>query len=154
MCAKVLVWDIEESARAEAERNGFQVTRSLTELLSSCDAVSIHASTKIGKEPIITKETLAQSRSGLVLVNTSRGLLVDEESVLWGLNNGLLNFYYADVLECEDLGQPITTSKLWKSSLMDSRIVITPHIGGASEDAIEKCEIQILNRFDAQLASD
>jgi len=152
ICAKVLVWDIEESARAEAISDGFQITSSLSELLSSCDAVSIHADTRSGEEPIITKETLARSRSGLVLVNTSRGLVVDEESVLWGLNNGLLNFYFADVLECEDLGQPITSSKLWKSSLKDSRIVITPHIGGASKDAIEKCEIQILNRLGSLLS--
>jgi D-3-phosphoglycerate dehydrogenase len=150
ICSKVLVWDIDESARAEAAKDGFHVTSSLTELLSSCDAVSIHASTRSGEEPIITKETLSQSQRGLVLVNTSRGLLVDEESVLWGLNNGLLNFYFADVLECEDLGKPITSSNLWKASLQDIRIVITPHIGGASKDAIEKCEIQILNRLGAQ----
>jgi D-3-phosphoglycerate dehydrogenase / 2-oxoglutarate reductase len=152
ICSKVLVWDIDESARAEAAKDGFQVTSSLTELLSSCDAVSIHTSTRSGEEPIITKKTLVHSRSGLVLVNTSRGLLVDEKSVLWGLNNGLLNFYFTDVLECEDLGQPITSSILWKTSLKDSRIVVTPHIGGASKDAIEKCEIQILNRLDAQLS--
>ena len=150
ICSKVLVWDIDESARAEAAKDGFHITSSLAELLSSCDAVSIHASTRSGEEPIITKETLSQSQGGLVLVNTSRGLLVDEESVLWGLNNGLLNFYFADVLECEDLGKPITSSNLWKASLQDIRIVITPHIGGASKDAIEKCEIQILNRLGAQ----
>jgi len=152
ICSKVLVWDIDESARVEAASDGFQVTSSLIELLSSCDAVSIHASTRSGEEPIITKETLAQSQRGLVLVNTSRGLLVDEESVLWGLNNGFLNFYFADVLECEDLGKPITSSYLWKASLQDIRIVITPHIGGASKDAVEKCEVQILNRLDAQLS--
>jgi phosphoglycerate dehydrogenase-like enzyme len=150
ICSKVLVWDIDESVRAEAAKEGFHVTSSLAELLSSCDAVSIHASTRSGEEPIITKETLSQSQGGLVLVNTSRGLLVDEESVLWGLNNGLLNFYFADVLECEDLGKPITSSNLWKASLQDIRIVITPHIGGASKDAIEKCEIQILNRLGTQ----
>lgn len=147
ICSRVLVWDIDESARAEAAKEGFHVTSSLAELLSSCDAVSIHASTRSGEEPIITKETLSQSQGGLVLVNTSRGLLVDEESVLWGLNIGLLNFYFADVLECEDLGKPITSSNLWKASLQDIRIVITPHIGGASKDAIEKCEMQILNRL-------
>lgn len=150
ICSKVLVWDIDEPARAEAAKDGFHITSSLAELLSSCDAVSIHASTRSGEEPIITKETLSQSQGGLVLVNTSRGLLVDEESVLWGLNNGLLNFYFADVLECEDSGKPITSSNLWKASLQDIRIVITPHIGGASKDAIEKCEIQILNRLGAQ----
>ena len=148
-CAKVLVWDIQESARVEAVQDGFQVTSGLTELLSNSDAVSIHASTLSGEKPIITKETLVQSRSGLVLVNTSRGLLVDEKSVLWGLNNGLLNSYFADVLECEDLGQPITSSKLWKTSLEDSRITVTPHIGGASKDAIEKCELQIMNRLNS-----
>lgn len=150
ICSKVLVWDIDELARAEAAKDGFHITSSLAELLSSCDAVSIHASTRSGEEPIITKETLSQSQGGLVLVNTSRGLLVDEESVLWGLNNGLLNFYFADVLECEDSGKPITSSNLWKASLQDIRIVITPHIGGASKDAIEKCEIQILNRLGVQ----
>jgi lactate dehydrogenase-like 2-hydroxyacid dehydrogenase len=83
----------------------------------------------------------------LVLVNTSRGSVVDEEAILWALKRDLLSAYLTDVLHFEDSKESLETSLLWQNSLLDNRIVITPHIGGASRDAMEKCELNIYNRL-------
>jgi phosphoglycerate dehydrogenase-like enzyme len=54
--------------------------------------------------------------------------------------------YLTDVLKFEEEAGKLEYSPLWQFSVNDSRIVITPHIGGASRDAMHLCEENILER--------
>ena len=113
---------------------------SLTNLLEKSDYVFIHASANENTNPIITKEILHQIKTPFVLINTSRGRLVDETAVLEYVDKGIIKAYLADVLKDEDENVKITNSKLLSSKANKNRIVITPHIGGASLDAMFYCE--------------
>lgn len=146
---EIIVWDKDENALIRAKKEGFRVAEGLSHLLSNSDAASIHVDASRGDKHLITRDSLVHARRGLVLVNTSRGLLVSEDSILWGIGNGLLSAYLTDVLECEDYGDSVTASKLWNAALSNSKITLTPHIGGASKDAMEKCEMNIAYRLDA-----
>ena len=143
----VYVWDIDSSAREQAMNAGFHVVSDIKELFILSDLVSVHVNTFPGSSPIITSALLENSRKGLVLVNTSRGSIVDEADIIESIKSGVLTMYLTDVLkfEEEEAGE-LENSLLWKFSVNDLRIVITPHIGGASRDAMHLCEENILER--------
>lgn len=147
ICSRIIVWDTDESALKRAQQDGFATAKNLNELLSSCDVASIHVSAERGGSPIITNSSIANARPGLAIVNTSRGSLICEDSVILGIENQILQGYFADVLTCEEEGLPVQTSKIWRASQETNKIYLTPHIGGASKDAIEKCELYLLSRL-------
>jgi D-3-phosphoglycerate dehydrogenase len=144
---EVYIWDNNIVVRQEAVNLGFQVPDSLEQTLNISDVVSLHVNTIRDQKPIISMDIVRTFTKELVLVNTSRGSVVDEEAILWALKRDLLSAYLTDVLHFEDSKESLETSLLWQNSLLDNRIVITPHIGGASRDAMEKCELNIYNRL-------
>lgn len=152
LAREITVWDIDKKALARAKEAGLKTANSLEHLLSTSDAASIHVNALQGDGPIVTRNTLAKARPGIVLVNTSRGLLVSEDCILWGLENGVLDSYFSDVLKCEDTGEPVTASKLWIGARETTKVILTPHIGGASMDAIEKCEMNVAHRLESMFA--
>ncbi len=97
---RVLYHDVveapEEAAlRAGAVRVGFE------ELLHQADYVSLHVPLDESTRGMIDRVALANIKKGCVLVNTSRGPVVDEEAVADALDAGLLWGYGADVFEVE-----------------------------------------------------
>jgi D-3-phosphoglycerate dehydrogenase len=142
----VYVWDTDSLARENAMSAGFHVVSDFKELLQLSDLVTVHVNTFPGRSPIITSDVLKNSKRGLVLVNTSRGSIVDEEDITESIKSGVLAMYLTDVLKFEEEAGKLEYSPLWQFSVNDSRIVITPHIGGASRDAMHLCEENILER--------
>ena len=82
-------------------------------------------------ERLIRKETLQLMKKEAVLINTSRGGLLDEQAVADALNSGRIAAAALDVLveEPMDPSCPLLTAK---------NCIITPHIAWASDDAISK----------------
>ena len=142
---KVLIYEIDKAAILAAKENDFEVVNSINELFLKCDIISIHASFDKGSGPIITKEILSLASKPMLLVNTARGGLVDEEAVIQQVKANLQLYYSADVLMFEDDGSEFQNSKLWKFSLTEERIKISPHIGGANLEAAFLCEIELLD---------
>lgn len=146
----VLIWDISKDALQEAQKAGFEIAENLKSLCRAADIISLHVSTFQGAEPIITSDILTAAQN-LSIVNTSRGSVVDEDAIIEGLEKGLVSYYLADVMSFEESHESLEDSKLWKKAKEDSRIMLTPHIGGASSDAMEMCEHSIISRAKAML---
>lgn len=102
--------------------------------LAACDAVSLHAP---GGQQLITAEWLAAA-SGMALVNTARGDLVDEHAVASALSSGALASYAADTLDSEK--NPDAVSPLLAPDLADL-VTITPHLGAQTIDAVDRMSI-------------
>lgn len=147
LARNIIVWDISPSACDYARHDGFEVTKGLSDLLARADVVTLHVSTTRGEAPVLTANTIAQLKKGITIINTSRGSIVDEIAVASAVDSGAISMYLTDVLEFEESGNKISESILWKKSLENPRIVITPHIGGASLDAMRKCELRLLARL-------
>lgn len=101
---------------------------SLEELLSVSDVLSLHCPLTENTRHIIKKETLSLMKSSSILINTGRGLLVDERAVADALTTQRLAAFCADVLTEEP---PKADNPL----LSQPHAFITPHIAWASTEA-------------------
>jgi glyoxylate reductase len=97
----------------------------LNELLSSSDVVSLHAPLTPETEGMLGKEQLLSMKPGAVLVNTSRGGLIDETALAHALDEGPLRAVGLDVYQDEP--------QVHASLLHRKDVVLLPHIGSATE---------------------
>ncbi len=83
-------------------------------------------------------------RPHALVINTARGGLIDEDALAASLRNGRLGGVAADVLMQEDEGADwLTDSPLVKASKDGFNVLITPHIGGCTSDAMHVTEESI-----------
>lgn len=98
-------------------------------LLSASDVVSLHLPLTQDTRHLLGAETFALMRPGTVLVNTSRGGLVDLDALRAALESGVVAAAGLDVLDGEP--QPPLDHPL----LADPRVIVTPHVAFYSVDA-------------------
>jgi len=115
----------------------------LEELLENSDAVSLHVHLSEETTGMINKQNISFFKKGSVLINTSRGGVIDEEVVATALKNKQLSGVATDVLSTELSN--IRSSSLWKAQRDNQQVIITPHIGGATQDAMWACEEFIIS---------
>jgi D-3-phosphoglycerate dehydrogenase len=108
---------------------------SLDELLSQSDVVSIHVPLNDETKGLIGRAQFERIKDGAILVNTSRGEIVDETAMLAALQSGKLRAVGLDVLT----GEPeIDKHPLVTYARSHPNVIITPHIGGFSPDAVRE----------------
>lgn len=139
---KVVVAEIDQKKREYVARQGWELM-SIEDVCLRSDWVSIHASVGVLPSPLVTRDLL-EKVTPFHLVNTARGALVDEFAVVEGIRSGSLLSYSADVLsfETSDL-EDLRVSPVWHEAQVNRRIVLSPHIGGATVEAYEIAEAQI-----------
>lgn len=99
------------------------IKKSLEELLSESDIVSIHAPSIPETDKMINKDTLALMKKDAVLINTARGSIVDENALYEHMKAGNLKYACLDVYDPEPIlpENPLRTLK---------NVILTPHIAG------------------------
>lgn len=124
---------------------------SLKELLENSDIITLHVPYNKSTHHLINKETIKQIKKGAILINTSRGGVVDTEALIEALDKKILAGVGLDVLEGEELikeekqllsdpkkaevfGQIIRDHIL----LNNDNVVFTPHIAFYSQEALER----------------
>ncbi len=110
-------------------------TISLDELFATSDFISVH----VPGGKLITKNEFAKMKKGVVLVNASRGGVIDESDLLEALNSGKVAHCALDVFENEP------TPK--KEILTHPKISLTPHIGAATIEAQERIGIELAEKI-------
>lgn len=102
-------------------------------LFETSDFISVHVHLNDETKGLVSAALLERVKPGAVLINTSRGAIVDEGALLAALNGGRLGGAGLDVLE----GEPaIADHPLVAYAREHSNLLITPHIGGFSPDAV------------------
>jgi D-3-phosphoglycerate dehydrogenase len=124
---RTLVYDPYLSAE-QIRQSGAEACASLDELLSQSDVISIHVPLNQATRGLFNKDLLSLMKKGSVLVNASRGGIVDEEALISFLQNGYLGGAALDVFEKEP---PEAESPIWGCP----NLLVTPHIAGMTEDA-------------------
>lgn len=114
----------------------------LDELLSSSDYVSLHAPLTPETKHLLNRATLQKLKPGAVVINTSRGGLIDQDALWAAIRDGHVAGAGLDVFEQEppDLAHPL---------FADERVVTTPHAAFVSEESLvelrERVAKQILD---------
>ena len=117
----------------------------LDEVLQA-DAVSLHVPLTPETRHLIRAETLRRMRPDAVLVNTSRGPVVDEDALVRALREGRLAGAALDVFEQEPAVHP--------GLLELENVVLTPHIGSATHEAREAMGMLCVEALRAVLLED
>jgi len=121
---------------------------SISKLISKSDFISIHVSLNPSSINLINDENLANLRKDAIIVNSSRGEIVNEEAILKYLRKGVLRGYAADVLKDEFLPSfDLEKNLIYKESLISNQILITPHIAGSTNDAWELTQNRVVDRL-------
>ena len=112
-------------------------------ILKNCDIISIHIPLNTSNEKFLDKQKIDKIKKNSLLVNTSRGEIVDENYLINKLKKNKLS-YATDVISKENDSKK---NKLINLELKIDNLVITPHIGGLTEESIKKTDIFILKKF-------
>jgi glyoxylate reductase len=99
---------------------------SLDELLVSSDVISLHMPGGPDTRHMINRRTLARMKRTALLVNTARGSVVDEEALVWALNERLISGAALDVYEKEPSVHPGLVAM--------ENVVLAPHLGSATRE--------------------
>jgi phosphoglycerate dehydrogenase-like enzyme len=104
---------------------------SLGELLAVSDVASVHLVLSERTKGLIDRAALASAKTGLVLINTSRGPIIDSAAVLDWLRRDLTAKAGLDVFDSEPLPQddPLRADDL----ISEGRLLLTPHLGYSVE---------------------
>jgi glycerate dehydrogenase len=116
------------TSKSEDQLPSFIEKKSLTELFSECDVISLHCPLTPDTHHLINSETLQKMKPSAILINTGRGPLVDDQAVAEALAEDRLAAFCADVLTNEP---PKATNPL----LSQPNAFTTPHIAWASKEA-------------------
>ncbi len=123
---------------------------SLRELVRTSDFISVHVHLSEETRGLLSDALLAEVKPGAVIVNTSRGGIVSERGLVDGLGAGRLAGVGLDVLESEP---EIERSPLLALARAHDNVIITPHCGGFSPDAVAivctRAAEKILEHFEA-----
>lgn len=113
-----------------------------SELIASCDIISFHVPKPKGG-PMIGREEISAMKKGVVLLNASRGGVIDEQALLEALETGKVAGAGLDVFENE----PTPLAAL----LNHPRISATPHIGASTSEAQTRIGIELAEKVVAAI---
>ncbi len=117
---------------------------SLETLLKKSDVVTLHTPLNEATKNLLNARCLRSMKKGAVLLNTARGALVDEREAVRLLRKGHLAGFAGDVLPGEEKPNfKVLDSPLVRYARQYANVIITPHIGGAAVEAIDKTDIFI-----------
>ena len=119
----------------------------LAEALPQADVVSLHCPLTPDTDKLVNKRFLNAMKVGALLINTSRGGLVDESALLDALDEGRLGGVGLDVLNSEppQANHPLLNSHApWAQ-----RVVVTPHLGWGTQEARARLRNEVVLNLQA-----
>jgi D-lactate dehydrogenase len=116
----------------------------LAELFAESEVIALHAPLTPETHHIVNRETLALVKRGVMIVNTSRGGLIDTEAAIEALKDGRLGYLGLDVYEeedavgfFEDQSASIMQDDTFARLLTFPNVLITAHQGFFTEEALQ-----------------
>lgn len=138
---RVLGFDVVEDA--EAQQIGVEYVP-LNELLSQSDIISLHCPLTPTTYHIVNADTLNMMKDGVMLINTSRGALIDAVAVIASLKRGKVGYLGLDVYEeeadlfFEDLSGKVIQDDVFSRLLSFPNVLITGHQAFFTRNALQK----------------
>lgn len=125
---KVLAFDAYKRPELESETCRYA---DLDTLLAESDVISLHCPLFPDTEGIINKDTIAKMKTGVMIINDSRGPLIVEEDLRDALNSGKVAGAALDVVSTEPI-------KMDNPLLSAKNVILTPHIAWAPKESRQR----------------
>ena len=126
----------------------------LNELLAASDIISLHLPLTPSTKHVINADTLKQMKTGVMLINTSRGPVINTRDVLQALDHGKIGYLGLDVYEFEkNLFFEDHTNDAFKDQLLQNlmqrpNVLITPHQAYLTKEALQEISNKTIENLD------
>ena len=134
-------------------RDGVGRAPTLAKLLAQSDVLSLHVPLNSETNGMIRPLELGLLPPGAVLLNTSRGPLINEAALVDALERGHLAGAAVDVIADERDADQRMHSPLLRYARTHDNLLISPHIGGATYESMAKTEVFMARKLEKFLAS-
>jgi D-3-phosphoglycerate dehydrogenase len=135
---RVIGYDPQITVRRAWElSSGVEQARNLDDLISRADMITVHVPLVDATRGLLNEERLSLTPQGTVLLNFSRGGIVDESAALAALDSGHLGAYVTDFPTRATIDHP--------------GVIALPHLGASTGEAEENCAVMVANNLRAYL---
>ena len=123
------------------------------ELLQVADIISLHCPLTPETKHLVNKEAFSKMKRGVMLINTSRGAVMDTQEAIRALKNGTVGYLGMDVYEQEenlffkDLSESIIQDDVIARLMSFPNVLITAHQGFFTKEAVEEIVITTLKNI-------
>ena len=126
---------------------------SVEELLKEADYVTIHVPLTDETKNLISAKSIETMKDDAVVLNMSRGGIVNEKDMYEALKAGKIGGYATDVLENELAGEGLTGNDEFASPLFEcENFIVSPHIGAQSVNARDDIGVFMVNKIKEKFA--
>ncbi len=137
---KVIFYDIE----TKLPLGNASASRTMKDMMQQSDIISLHVPETQATKNLINKANLKFCKKGTILINYARGEVVDLEALAKAIEDGIIGGAAIDVypLEPEKNGESFYTPLQGLSN-----VILTPHIGGSTEEAQDNIGADVSNKL-------
>lgn len=122
--------------------DGFVTVTDLSTIFRECNVISLNINYLPENKYFVGGEFLDAARDGLILINTSRGPVVDTAALVSHLRNGKVRCACLDVLEYESVRLKIPPKNEWEEALLQlsemDNVILTSHLAGQTAEAEQR----------------
>jgi D-lactate dehydrogenase len=137
---RLLAYD--QMPNSECEKIGVRY-KTLAELFAHSDIITLHCPLTPDTYHLINAQALAQMKRGIIIINTSRGGLIDTKAIIKGLKSRKISHLALDVYEeegdlfFEDLSDKVLQDDVFARLLTFPNVIITAHQAFFTRDALQ-----------------
>ncbi len=138
---KVLGFDLHKDEAFLSKYDEVTFVDSLETIYENADVISLHLPHTPQTEKMINQDVIFNKlKHSPILINTSRGMLVDAQAVIKGIKEGKIRGYLTDVLAQE----PMVEDEVFKGI---DNVIITPHVGSRTYQSVERQGTMAVNNL-------
>jgi D-lactate dehydrogenase len=149
---KIIAFDVSKSD--ELVQQGVEYL-SLDEVFQQCDILSLHCPLNASTKHIVNEKSIALMKDGVMIINTSRGALINTADVITGLTSKKIGYLGIDVYEqeeklfFEDLSESIIEDDLILKLISFPNVLITSHQAYFTKEAMDEITTTTLQNIEA-----
>jgi D-3-phosphoglycerate dehydrogenase len=128
----VMAFDIRKDATYLKEHKYIHFAKNIDEVYANADVISLHLPHTSTSERMIDRTVIFEKlKKSPIIINTSRGMLIDSQAIVDGLQSKKIRGYLTDVLTKE----PMVKDEILKGI---DNVIITPHVGSRTYQSVER----------------
>lgn len=138
---KIIAYDVKENLLLKAKGVEY---KPIDELFSNADIISLHCPLTPETHHLIDKASFSKMKDGVMLINTSRGAIMNASAAIEALKSGKLGYLGIDVYEQEgnlffkDLSESLIQDDIIERLMSFHNVLITPHQGFFTKEALDQ----------------